>query len=50
MKSLYPILNNVYVNLKLAFTLNFRVKHTVQRFSGPNIGISLFITLGNLQY
>ena len=42
MKSFYPILNNVYVNCKLPLTLKFKLNHTIERFSGPKIGFSLW--------
>ena len=40
---MYPILNSIYVTHKLPLRLKIKLKQTIERFSGPNIGF----TLGN---
>ena len=40
-KSIYPILNSIYVNNKLPLKLKLKLNKTIQRFSGPKIGFTL---------
>ena len=50
-KSLYPILNSVYVKHNLPLKLKTKLHRTIQRFNGPNIGFTLgnFMELTSLE-
>ena len=50
-KSLYPILNSIYIKHKLPLKLKIILHETIEHFSGPNIGFTFgnFMELTSLE-